>query len=84
MKYLDFEKEEKGYEPFSLSRENIKANIGRQIVYVDKAWVDRYRGYYKVETGIIQRVYYNRLYLEDVENYIDIRDVLECGIKKQQ
>lgn len=78
-KLLDFEKEEKGYKPFYLSRDNINKNIGKRICYVTR--VDPHRGYYKVEYGTIDRVRYNRLFLDDYNKEIDIRDVKECGIE---
>lgn len=80
-RYLDFQKQEKGYEPFQLTRENIRKNIGRQICYVNKRRVDPYRGYYNVEYGILCEVRYSRLFLDDGNSEIDIRDVAECGIQ---
>lgn len=78
-RYLDFEKEEKGFKPFYLSRENIRANIGKTICYVNR--VDPHRGYYNVYFGVIHSVRYSTLYLNDGEHEIDVRDVKECGIK---
>lgn len=79
--YLDFDKEEKGYEPFELTRSNIRANIGRKICFVDKRTIDRYRGYYSVQIGVIHSIRYSTLYLDDMEREVDIRDVKECGIE---
>lgn len=81
--YLDFEKEEKGYKRFYLTRENIISNIGKKICYVDKRTVCKYRGYYTVQIGIIHSVRYSRLLLNDGDNEVDIRDILECGIKTE-
>lgn len=78
-KYLDFEKEEKGYEPFQITRENIRANIGKIICYVDR--VDSYRGYYSVHYGKIHSIRYSILYLDDMDKEVDIRDIKEAGIK---
>lgn len=78
-KLLNFEKEEKGYERFQLSRENIKANIGKVICYVD--YVEPYRGTYFVRYGKIHSIRYSRLYLDEGERSVDIRDIKEAGIK---
>ncbi len=80
-KLLDFENEkcEKGYEPFQLTKENIKANIGKKICYVD--YVEPHRGTYFVRYGIIFGVKYSQLILNDGEKNVDIRNVRECGIE---
>lgn len=78
-KYLDFEKEEKGYQRFYVNRENVRANIGKTICYVDR--VDPYRGYYTVHYGIIHSIRYSRLFLNNMEHEVDIRDIKEAGIK---
>lgn len=79
--YLDYENQEKGYKKFELTKENIRANVGKQICYVDKRTIDRYRGYYNVDYGIIHSVKYSRLFLDDANREVDVRDVVECGIK---
>lgn len=76
---LDFENNEKGYKPFQLSYENIKANIGKKICYVD--FVEPHRGTYFVRYGVIYGVRYSKLILNDGEKSIYIRDVKECGIE---
>ena len=38
--YLDYENQEKGYKKFELTKENIRANVGKQICYVDKRTID--------------------------------------------
>jgi len=78
-KLLNFEKEEKGYEPFKVTKENIKNNIGKQICYVD--YVEPNRGTYFVRYGIIHSVRYSTLYLNDMEREVDIRRIKEAGIK---
>lgn len=80
-KYLDFENEkyEKGYQSFYANRENIKKNIGKQICYVD--YVDPNRGTYIVKYGVINSIRYSRLFLNDMNREVDIRDIKECGIK---
>jgi hypothetical protein len=81
---LDFEnpEREKGYKPFKLTAENIKANIGKKICYVDS--VDKYRGYYTVKYGVIYMKHYSRLLLDEGEREVDIRDVKACGIEIEQ
>ena len=81
MKYLDFENQEKGYSEFHLTRKNINANIGKQIAYVDRRTIDRYRGNYNVEYAIIESVRYSQLFLNEGHDSVDIRNVVECGIK---
>jgi len=78
-KYLNFDKEEKGYKKFYPSRENIRANIGKTICYVD--YVEPYRGSYFVRYGVIHSVRYSRLFLDGMNREVDIRFILECGIK---
>lgn len=78
-KYLDFENEEKGYKPFTLTKENIRANIGKTICYVD--YVEPYRGAYFVRYGTIHSIRYSRLFLDDMNKEVDVRDIKECGIK---
>ncbi len=82
MRYLDFENEEKGYEKFYLNRESIRKNIGKQICFVDKRNICPHRGYYNVDYGILHSVRYSKLLLDDGDREVDIRDVVECGIKK--
>lgn len=82
-KYLDFEnpKYEKGYKPFQLTTDSIKANIGKKICYVRSRSIDPHRGYYNVEYGVIHSKRYSQLYIEDGNNSVDIRDIVECGIE---
>ncbi len=82
-KYLDFENEkyEKGYEPFELTDANIKANEGRTIVWVTSRDVDSARGYVSPRFGKIYKKRYSYLTVNDSGETIDVRDVLECGIK---
>ena len=83
MRYLDFENEkhEKGYKPFDLTAENIKANVGKTICYVLRRSIDKYRGYYRVQYGRIFKKHYSALLINEGDDSIDIRDVAECGIK---
>ena len=60
---------------------NIRKNIGKQICFVDKRTVDIYRGYYNVGYGILYEIKYSRLFLDDGNREVDIRDVIACGIK---
>ena len=78
---LDFENEnhEKGYEKFHASRENIRKNIGKKICFV--TYVDPNRGYYNVKYGLIDSIRYSRLFLNEGNDEVDIRDIIECGIE---
>ena len=78
-KYLNFENEEKGYEKFDLTKENVRANIGKTICYVD--FVDRHRGTYFVRYATIHSIRYSTILLDDGDRKVDVRDILECGIK---
>ena len=76
---LDFEKQEKGYKSFEVSRKNFLDNIGKQICYVD--YVEPYRGTYFVRYGVIHGVKRNHLLLSDGDNEVEIRKIKDCGIK---
>lgn len=76
---LDFEKEERGYKPFQVTKDNVKANIGKKICYVD--YVEPNRGTYFVRYGIIHSVRYSRLFLNDMDTEVDIRNIKEAGIE---
>jgi len=76
---LDFEKEEKGYQKFQISKENIKKNIGKKICYVD--YVEPNRGTYFVRYGVIHSIRYSRLFLNDMDKEVDVRNIKEAGIK---
>ena len=78
-KLLDFEKDEKGYEPFVVNKENVRLNIGKKICYVD--YVEPYRGTYFVRYGTIHSIRYSRLFLNDMDKEVDVRDIKEAGIK---
>ncbi len=82
-KYLDFEndKYEKGFEPFYLSKEKVRANIGKRICFVRRWSIDPHRGYYKVEHATIHSIRYSTLYTNEGNDSIDVRDVVECGIE---
>lgn len=77
--YLDFENEEKGFKPFSVSKESVKANIGKHICYVD--YVEPHRGTYFVRYGVIHSIRYSQLFLDDMSRQVDIRDIKEAGIR---
>lgn len=82
MNLLNFDDQEKGYEPFIVTKESIKANIGRTICYVD--FVDRYRGTYFVRYGIISGVKKSMLLLNDCQNSVDIKKIKQAGIKIEE
>ena len=76
---LNFENEEKGYIPFVVNKENVRANIGKRICYVD--YVEPYRGTYFVRYGVIHSIKYSRLFLDDMSREVDIRSIKEAGIE---
>ena len=76
---LDFDNEQKGYKPFKVTKENIKANIGKKICYVD--YVEPNRGTYFVRYGVIHSIRYSKLFLNDMNQEVDIRNIKEAGIK---
>ena len=78
-KLLDFEKQEKGYEPFYINKENVRANIGKMICFVD--YVEPNRGTYFVRYGVLHSIRYSTLYLDDGSREIDIRKIQQAGIK---
>jgi hypothetical protein len=83
MALLDFKKQEKGYKKFYPTRENIKANIGKRICYVN--YVEPYRGTYFVRYGVIYALRYSRVFLsEDFGVEVHIRGIIECGIEIEQ
>ena len=76
---LDFENQEKGYEPFKLSREAVAKNKGKLVCYVD--FVEPYRGTYFVRYGRLHSLSRNTLYLDDKERSVDIRKIEQIGIE---
>lgn len=80
-KFLDFEKDEKGYKSFVVNKENVRANIGKRICYVN--YVEPYRGTYIVRYGTIHSIKYSRLFLDDMNREVDVRDIKEAGIEIQ-
>jgi hypothetical protein len=79
-RYLDFEKQEKGYENLPLSINIFKQKINCQICYVNSRRIDKYRGNYSVEYGVIESTRYNTIYFTNGSE-IDIRDIAQAGIK---
>lgn len=81
-KLLDFGKQEAGYERLYPSHENFKKNIGAKICYVD--FVEPHRGTYFVRYAQIHSVMRSRLFLDDGFKEVDIRDIIDCGIKTKE
>jgi hypothetical protein len=84
MGYLIFDKPGKfeyGYKPFKLTPESIKANQGKQIVYLTKRDIDKHRGIAFPRFGTIGVKKYSTMYFHDYSDSINIRDIIECGIK---
>jgi len=76
---LNFEKDEKGYRPFVVTRDNVKANIGKMICYVN--YIEPNIGTYFVRYGTIHSIRYSRLFLDNMDKEVDIRSIREAGIK---
>ena len=76
---LNFKGQEKGFKPLKINKENIRANIGKTICYVD--YVEPNRGTYFVRYGVIHSIRYSILYLNDMQREVDVRDIKEAGIK---
>lgn len=81
MRYLDFEKEEKGFKELTLNIAEFKKNIGKKICFVNKRRICKHRGWYDISYGTIAGTYYNTIYLNDYNDSIDLRDIAEAGIK---
>ena len=78
-KLIDFENEFTQYEKIDLTREKVKQNIGKYLIYVDR--IDPNRGYYSIEGGTIDGIRYNRIFLNDYGKEVDLRDIKAAGIK---
>ena len=82
--YFDLNSERwNGWEPFDLNTKNIRKNKGRTIAYVDKHWVDRYRGCFSICFGILEDSYYSKIIFENQDS-IDKRDILACVINMSE
>lgn len=84
MSYLIFDKSgrfEYGYKRFQLTEKNIKENQGKAIVYLRKQDIDTRRGMAFPRYGTIGKKRYSTMYFHDYSDSIDLRDVVECGIK---
>ena len=79
MKWFDYETTETGYKPFYVSKDTVKSNKGKRIVYVRRSDVDSNRGYCFPQYGILDSMRYSELIFDD-ENTVDSRDIIECGI----
>lgn len=81
MKYLDFDNQEKGYKEFSITKENVLRNRGKSIVYLTRSDIDIHRGYVFPQHGILYDMIYATLFLNNGDRGVDVRDIIECGIK---
>jgi hypothetical protein len=78
---FDDERFEKGYKPFELTTENIKANKGKRIVFLHKRDINPSRGYAFPKYGTIYGKRYGQLLLDGGHDSVYISDIVECGIK---
>lgn len=81
MSWLNFDKEEKGYQKFLITKNSVLANKGKRIVYLRKWDVDKYRGYAFPKYATIHSLYYRQLIINDNSDRVDCRDILEIGIE---
>lgn len=82
-KYLDFENEkyQKGYELMKWDKATIKSNVGKRICYLLRRDYDENRGTFIVRYATIHSLRYNQVIINDYSDSIDMRDVLEAGVK---
>lgn len=78
---IDFEKEFPQFERIQLTREEVKKNVGKYLIFVDR--IDPNRGHYRIEGGTIDGMRYNRIFLNDYGKEVDLRDIKDAGIKKE-
>ena len=79
---FDFEdeKREKGFKQFTLSKQNLRDNVGKKICYVD--YIEPYRGTYFVRYGRIGKLKHSTLFLdEECSRSVDIRNIKQIGIE---
>lgn len=81
--YFDYNKQQKDFEYIQKSKENIKANFGKIFCYLLSKDYDRYRGYISPRYGRITDIKYNNVFINDGDDVIDFRDILEIAVKKE-
>lgn len=79
--YLDFDKQEKGYQRISPSKDLFKERKGEYIVYITSENIDRHRGYAFPRYAKIHGVKRNSVIIDEYGQSVSIRDIIECGIK---
>jgi len=84
MQYFDYETYQKGYERFNPTKENVKKNEGRYVIFLLNRDYDPVRGYMSIRGGRLTERRYSALYLDDFGNQIDTRDILEMAIRIEE
>lgn len=79
--WLNFDKQEKGYERISVSKDKLKSLMGKRIVYITSRDVDSLRGYCFPRFGVVSGFYRNRVLLNDSDKDVDIKSIIEAGVK---
>lgn len=80
--YFDLENEYKGWVPFEITKQNVAKNKGATLAYVNKRYIDPYRGYFSVDYAInIQETYHSMLIFDGGNDNVDKRDIVACIIK---
>lgn len=79
--WLNFEKEEKGYKPFTLTTQSIRENVGKKICYLRKRDIVSSRGICFTRFATLHSKKYSQIFINNGHDSIDIRDVVECGIE---
>lgn len=79
-KYFDMENEYKEWEVFIPTKQNVKDQKGRFVLFVK--YVDPYRGYYSIESGVLEERLYSTLHLDNYGQQVDTRDLRAMIIKK--
>lgn len=80
MFWLKFDKQELGFKEFKITRQSIKENKGKRIVYVTNREIDRIRGYAFPRYATISEPYRNQVLFENGDSEY-IKDIIECGIE---
>jgi hypothetical protein len=82
MAYFDYENEQKGYKPFSITKENIIKNKGKTVCVLKRCDYDPRRGWMFPRYYILHDTRYSQVIIDNGNNSFDKRDVLEIAIKE--
>lgn len=79
--FFDYETYQKGYEYFVPTKQAVKENKGKYVVYLTKGGYDPNRGYMNIKSGVLCERRYNQIFMDDYGSQVDYRDILEMAIK---